>query len=188
MTSLKKFTNYSVSILGFTSKGDGNVSQQFVVSTDEDGQYDRVDIVKMFIILADCARVAPYLLEDSSGNERAEANSDRSIDRFRLSPLFFYVLPRGFFLAKEKLLVDYYFSENTLVSFASSKGWINPDQNLRQNYILCLMFILTFSIARQSKTKIKFRSHCQKKSCTKHLRRTFLAFTRVLTLLKKVIN
>ncbi len=37
MTSLKKFTNYSVVILGFTSKGDGNVSHQFVVSTDEDG-------------------------------------------------------------------------------------------------------------------------------------------------------
>ncbi|XP_078352309.1 uncharacterized protein LOC144637005 [Oculina patagonica] len=36
MTSLKKFTNYSVVILGFTSKGDGNVSHQFVVSTDED--------------------------------------------------------------------------------------------------------------------------------------------------------
>ena len=40
MTSLKKFTNYSVIILGFTSKGDGNVSHQFVVSTDEDGQCD----------------------------------------------------------------------------------------------------------------------------------------------------
>ena len=37
MTFLKKFTNYSVVILGFTSKGDGNVSHQFVVSTDEDG-------------------------------------------------------------------------------------------------------------------------------------------------------
>jgi len=36
MTALKKFTNYSVSVLGFTAKGDGNVSQQFVVSTDED--------------------------------------------------------------------------------------------------------------------------------------------------------
>ena len=37
MTFLKKFTNYTVVILGFTSKGDGNVSHQFVVSTDEDG-------------------------------------------------------------------------------------------------------------------------------------------------------
>ena len=49
MTSLKKFTNYSVVILGFTSKGDGNVSQQFVVSTDEDGQYDGVGICQMFV-------------------------------------------------------------------------------------------------------------------------------------------
>lgn len=37
LTALKKFTNYSILIFGFTSKGDGNVSQQFVVSTDEDG-------------------------------------------------------------------------------------------------------------------------------------------------------
>jgi len=50
MTALKKFTNYSVSVLGFTAKGDGNVSQQFVVSTDEDGQYDGVDILQMFVI------------------------------------------------------------------------------------------------------------------------------------------
>lgn len=49
MTSLKKFTNYSVVILGFTSKGDGNVSHQFVVSTDEDGQYDGVDVFQMFV-------------------------------------------------------------------------------------------------------------------------------------------
>ena len=37
LTALKKFTNYSILIFGFTSKGDGNVNQQFVVSTDEDG-------------------------------------------------------------------------------------------------------------------------------------------------------
>ena len=37
MTGLKKFTNYSVVILGYTAKGDGNVSHKFVVSTDEDG-------------------------------------------------------------------------------------------------------------------------------------------------------
>ena len=42
MTSLKKFTNYIVVILGFTAKGDGNVSHQFVVSTDEDGQCVRM--------------------------------------------------------------------------------------------------------------------------------------------------
>ena len=61
MTSLKKFTNYSVSILGFTSKGDGNVSQQFVASTDEDGQYDGVDIFQMLVILVDCARTVSCL-------------------------------------------------------------------------------------------------------------------------------
>ena len=48
MTSLKKFTNYSVVILGFTSKGDGNFSHQFVVSTDEDGQCDGMGINQMF--------------------------------------------------------------------------------------------------------------------------------------------
>ena len=37
ITSLEKFTNYSVEILGFTAKGDGNVSHKFVASTDEDG-------------------------------------------------------------------------------------------------------------------------------------------------------
>ena len=42
MTSLKKFTNYSVVILGFTAKGDGKVSHQFVVSTNEDGQCVRM--------------------------------------------------------------------------------------------------------------------------------------------------
>ena len=51
MTSLEKFTDYSVSILGFTSKGDGNVSQQFVVSTDEDGQYDGMDICEFSLFL-----------------------------------------------------------------------------------------------------------------------------------------
>ena len=51
ITSLNKFTNYSVVILGFTSKGDGNVSQQFVVSTDEDGQYEGWTFFKCFVIL-----------------------------------------------------------------------------------------------------------------------------------------
>ena len=37
LTSLNKFTNYSIKIVGFTSKGDGNISQEFVLSTDEDG-------------------------------------------------------------------------------------------------------------------------------------------------------
>lgn len=82
MTSLKKFTNYSVSILGFTSKGDGNVSQQFVVSTDEDGQYGRVDISKIFVILEDCGREVSFclfLFRREDANERAEASDDRSI-------------------------------------------------------------------------------------------------------------
>ena len=40
LTALKKFTNYSILIFGFTSKGDGNVSQQFVVSTVEDSKWE----------------------------------------------------------------------------------------------------------------------------------------------------
>ena len=112
MTSLKKFTNYSVSILGFTSKGDGNVSQQFVVSTDEDGQYDRVDILHMFVISVDCEREVYFCLFCSQiprGVERNQTSRGerRSIDRFRLSPLFFFC---AFFLAvfraKERLLAD----------------------------------------------------------------------------------
>lgn len=35
--NLKKFTNYSFTIVGFTSKGEGKLSQTFNVSTDEDG-------------------------------------------------------------------------------------------------------------------------------------------------------
>ena len=35
--SLTKFTNYSFRIVGFTSKGEGKISQTFNVSTDEDG-------------------------------------------------------------------------------------------------------------------------------------------------------
>ncbi|XP_074632381.1 uncharacterized protein LOC141890705 isoform X2 [Acropora palmata] len=36
LSSLNKFTNYTIVLVGFTSKGDGNFSQHFVVSTDED--------------------------------------------------------------------------------------------------------------------------------------------------------
>lgn len=36
--NLKKFTNYSFRIVGFTSKGEGKISQTFNVSTDEDGK------------------------------------------------------------------------------------------------------------------------------------------------------
>lgn len=36
--NLTKFTNYSFRIVGFTSKGDGKLSQTFNVSTDEDSK------------------------------------------------------------------------------------------------------------------------------------------------------
>lgn len=36
--NLIKFTNYSFRIVGFTSKGDGKISQTFNVSTDEDSK------------------------------------------------------------------------------------------------------------------------------------------------------
>ena len=38
LSSLNKFTNYTIVLVGFTSKGDGNFSQHFVVSTDEDSK------------------------------------------------------------------------------------------------------------------------------------------------------
>lgn len=38
ISNLKKFTTYSFRIVGFTSKGDGKISQTFNVSTDEDGR------------------------------------------------------------------------------------------------------------------------------------------------------
>ena len=37
--NLRKFTNYSFQVVGFTSKGDGKLSQTFNVSTDEDSKY-----------------------------------------------------------------------------------------------------------------------------------------------------
>ena len=36
--NLTKFTNYSFRIVGFTSKGEGQISQSFNVSTDEDSK------------------------------------------------------------------------------------------------------------------------------------------------------
>lgn len=80
MTSLKKFTNYSVSILGFTSKGDGNVSQQFVVSTDEDGQYHTVDILQVFVDLEDCAREVSFCHYYSSGKTQTNEQRRHSDD------------------------------------------------------------------------------------------------------------
>lgn len=56
ITSLEKFTNYSVEILGFTSKGDGNVSHRFIVSTDEDGQYGN------YLCSSSCYLHFPYLI------------------------------------------------------------------------------------------------------------------------------
>ena len=38
LKGLRKFTNYSVRVLAFTSIGDGNVSDPFTVSTDQDGK------------------------------------------------------------------------------------------------------------------------------------------------------
>ncbi len=38
ISNLKKFTNYSFRIVGFTIKGEGKISQTFNVSTDEDGR------------------------------------------------------------------------------------------------------------------------------------------------------
>lgn len=38
LEGLQKFTNYSVRVLAFTSIGDGNVSDPFTVSTDQDGK------------------------------------------------------------------------------------------------------------------------------------------------------
>jgi len=76
MTSLKKFTNYSVVILGFTSKGDGNVSHQFVVSTDEDGQYDGVDVFQMFVFFC---RLLAKSLSVNGANQREGDSGDRSI-------------------------------------------------------------------------------------------------------------
>ena len=39
VTGLKKFTKYSLKVLAFTRKGDGAVSTDISVVTDEDGNY-----------------------------------------------------------------------------------------------------------------------------------------------------
>ena len=111
LTSLKKFTNYSVSILGFTSKGDGNVSHQFVVSTDEDGQYDRMDILTMFVILEDCVReVFFFLFFYSAGrHKRTSRGAGATID-FASRLCLFTFFPADF-RAKERLFADTYFIE-----------------------------------------------------------------------------
>lgn len=37
-TGLEKYTNYTIQVLAFTVKGEGNKSQPIVVITDEDGK------------------------------------------------------------------------------------------------------------------------------------------------------
>lgn len=38
LEGLEKFTNYCIQIVGFNSKGDGNISDSICVLTDEDGK------------------------------------------------------------------------------------------------------------------------------------------------------
>lgn len=47
VTGLKKFTKYSVKVLAFTRKGDGAVSTDISVRTDEDGKYYSIVVNKM---------------------------------------------------------------------------------------------------------------------------------------------
>ena len=47
VTGLKKFTKYSVKVLAFTRKGDGAVSTDISVLTDEDGNYYSIVVKRM---------------------------------------------------------------------------------------------------------------------------------------------
>lgn len=47
VTGLKKFTKYSVKVLALTRKGDGAVSTDISVLTDEDGNYYSIVVNKM---------------------------------------------------------------------------------------------------------------------------------------------
>lgn len=47
VTGLKKFTKYSVKVLAFTRKGDGAVSTDISVVTDEDGNYYSIVVNRM---------------------------------------------------------------------------------------------------------------------------------------------
>ena len=47
VTGLKKFTKYSVKVLAFTRKGDGAVSTDISVLTDEDGNYYSIVVNRM---------------------------------------------------------------------------------------------------------------------------------------------
>lgn len=50
LTGLKKFTNYSLRVLAFTSIGDGNVSNLVTVSTDQDGELDLHCFLFLFVV------------------------------------------------------------------------------------------------------------------------------------------
>ena len=47
VTELKKFTKYSLKVLAFTRKGDGAVSTDISVVTDEDGNYHSIVVNRM---------------------------------------------------------------------------------------------------------------------------------------------
>ena len=47
VTGLKKFTKYSLKVLAFTRKGDGAVSTDISVVTDEDGNYYSIVVNRM---------------------------------------------------------------------------------------------------------------------------------------------
>ena len=47
VTGLKKFTKYLVKVLAFTRKGDGAVSTDISVLTDEDGNYYSIVVNRM---------------------------------------------------------------------------------------------------------------------------------------------
>lgn len=47
VTGLKKFTKYSLKVLAFTRKGDGVVSTDISVLTDEDGNYYSIVVNRM---------------------------------------------------------------------------------------------------------------------------------------------
>ena len=41
LTGLNEYTNYSITVLASTSKGDGNASKAIIVITDEDSKFTR---------------------------------------------------------------------------------------------------------------------------------------------------
>lgn len=64
ITGLEKFTAYSVKVLAFTSKGDGAVSDNISVLTDEDGKIFKLSNVNIFVTFErpdNMSRVGPVL-------------------------------------------------------------------------------------------------------------------------------